>query len=279
MKVSVALATYNGERYLAEQLDSLAGQTLTPAELVIADDGSCDHTTTIIESFRKKAPFPIPVMSGQHLGYVGNFFRAVKVCRGDVIALCDQDDIWQPEKLSVCLNYFRHHVTLVMHSAQVIDSFGRPLNKRAPIIARTRELPRGIFHDGPLKSFPLGFSLVIHRRVIDATMKALSFYPEILGHYFGHEMPSYWMAKAQGNIVYLSRELVFYRRHEANTSQGQALKNEEITAGWHKDVAAYREFGQHAQYQADLLMALMTGSDPDTDAILIKMGPGKNPAE
>jgi glycosyltransferase involved in cell wall biosynthesis len=161
MKVSVALATYNGEKYLSEQLESLARQITLPDELVVADDGSGDHTCEIIEDFRMHAPFPVHVISGQHLGYVSNFFRAIAACRGEVIALCDQDDIWRPEKLSVCLPYFRQNVTLVMHSARVVDAWGNPLAKRAPIVAKTRELTRGIFQDGPLKSFPLGFSLLI----------------------------------------------------------------------------------------------------------------------
>ncbi|MCL4493424.1 MAG: glycosyltransferase [Firmicutes bacterium] len=267
MQVSVAMATYNGERYLREQLASLARQTTAPAELVVSDDGSSDDTCGIIEDFRRHSPFPVRILSGPRLGYVGNFFRAVKACRGDAIALCDQDDIWRPEKIAVCVSHFDKNVTLVLHSAQVIDASGNLLNKRAPAIGKTREIPQGVFDDGPLRSFPLGFSLIIRRSVTEATLKVLSSYPEVLRHYFGHEMPFYWMAKARGNSVYLSNDLVFYRRHGANASAGQALKNKKIAKGLYNGAAAYREFGRHAEYQAELLV-LLTGTDPDTDRTL-----------
>ncbi|OLZ10347.1 glycosyltransferase [Sulfobacillus thermosulfidooxidans] len=269
MQVSVALATYNGEKYLLAQLDSLARQTYRPHEVVIADDGSGDQTREIILEFSRSAPFPVKLIVGQHVGYIDNFFRAAAACEGEVIAFCDQDDIWLPEKIERCMQYFTEDVSLVMHSAQVIDSTGTRLPHTVPIIRHRAKMSRGRFGDGPLKSFPLGFSLMFRRSVIQAINQNLSSYPDVHRHYFGHEMPVYWMAKAMGNVVYLPDIYVLYRRHASNVSQGTHPKTGQWVDGLHNDASQYQEFGEHAQYQAELLR-LLKGSDPIVDDILEK---------
>src|SRR4051812_16300560 len=100
--ISIALATYNGEKYLSAQLESLALQTRLPAELVVCDDCSTDRTIDIIDEFIARAPFPVRVARNEsRLGFVNNFMRAAQGCRADLIAFCDQDDIWEPNKLAV----------------------------------------------------------------------------------------------------------------------------------------------------------------------------------
>ncbi len=97
--VSIALATYNGERFLAEQLDSLLQQTYQNFEVVISDDGSTDQTKQILEAYAAKdARIQWSVNEGQR-GVILNFERAIGRCRGEIIFLCDQDDSWYPEKL------------------------------------------------------------------------------------------------------------------------------------------------------------------------------------
>jgi glycosyltransferase involved in cell wall biosynthesis len=101
-KLSVALCTYNGERFLAQQLESIAQQLRLPDELIICDDGSTDNTLQIVRDFTKTSPFPIELkVNVKNLGSTRNFESAIRACHGDFIALCDQDDYWLPEKLSV----------------------------------------------------------------------------------------------------------------------------------------------------------------------------------
>lgn len=101
MTISVAMATYNGERYLQTQLDSLSSQTRLPDELVICDDDSLDSTIEIAERFAKSSPFNVKVFRNTNrLGSVKNFELALTQCTGEIIALSDQDDIWLPEKLA-----------------------------------------------------------------------------------------------------------------------------------------------------------------------------------
>lgn len=101
MKVSVALCTFNGEAFLPTQLRSILDQTRPPDEMIIADDGSTDQTATILQQFASSAPFPVVLdLHGQRLGSSRNFDRAIAQCNGDWIALADQDDFWQPNKLN-----------------------------------------------------------------------------------------------------------------------------------------------------------------------------------
>jgi len=98
--VSVALCTYNGERYLSALLDSLACQQLKPAELIACDDGSTDSTISILNEFKSRAPFNVRIiLNEKRMGVIRNFEKALTACSCEYIALCDQDDIWKPEKL------------------------------------------------------------------------------------------------------------------------------------------------------------------------------------
>src|SRR4030095_14430308 len=86
--VSIALCSYNGERYLQEQLDSIAGQSRLPDELVVCDDRSLDETAEIIRAFASKVPFPVRLtINERNLGSTKNFEKAISLCRGDIILL------------------------------------------------------------------------------------------------------------------------------------------------------------------------------------------------
>jgi len=98
--VSVALCTCNGERFLGDQLDSLSRQSHLPSELIACDDRSADSTLPILEGYARSAPFSVRVIrNSERLGVASNFGKALAACSGEYIALCDQDDVWKPDKL------------------------------------------------------------------------------------------------------------------------------------------------------------------------------------
>ena len=100
LQLSVAMATYNGARFLREQLNSFTAQKRLPDELVVCDDGSSDATIDILQDFAVSAPFTMRVVRNEeNVGFVRNFEKAISLCSGDVIFLSDQDDVWLPEKL------------------------------------------------------------------------------------------------------------------------------------------------------------------------------------
>lgn len=132
-RISVAMCTYNGARYLQTQLESIATQTKLPFELVVCDDHSTDDTLAILKRFQNTAPFPVHIVqNGPRLGSTRNFDQAIGLARGEYIALCDQDDRWLPGKLEtlcavLCENPF---LGGVFSDANLIDGDDRPTGQR-----------------------------------------------------------------------------------------------------------------------------------------------------
>jgi glycosyltransferase involved in cell wall biosynthesis len=106
--ISVAMATYNGGKYLVEQLDSILSQTHKPAEIIVCDDQSTDNTPEILEEYRSKGLLNYYI-NDQRLGFIRNFKKAVSLCNPEnYIALSDQDDIWLPSKLSSAVSCLKN---------------------------------------------------------------------------------------------------------------------------------------------------------------------------
>lgn len=130
MKISVALCTYNGEKYLAEQLESFSAQTRLPDELVVCDDRSQDATVAIVRDFAAAAPFPVHLhVNETNLRVIKNFDKAISLSTGDIIALSDQDDVWHADKLKIFEEVFdaKPHVGLVFCDANLVDENLNPL--------------------------------------------------------------------------------------------------------------------------------------------------------
>ncbi len=129
-RVSVAMATCEGERFVAEQLASIAGQTRPPDEVVVCDDDSRDATCERVSEFAEGAPFELRLESNaSRLGITKNFERAIALCTGDVIFLADQDDCWLPAKIERMLAVLcgRPEVGAVFCNGRVVDGERRPL--------------------------------------------------------------------------------------------------------------------------------------------------------
>ncbi len=133
MKISVAMCTYNGAAFLPAQLESIAGQSRKPDEIIICDDGSTDQTRTLLEQFAKESSIPVSLkFNEQNLGSIKNFEQAIRLCTGDVIALSDQDDVWRSDKLQKIEEAFQNvpAAGLVFSNAEIVDETLKPLNRR-----------------------------------------------------------------------------------------------------------------------------------------------------
>jgi glycosyltransferase involved in cell wall biosynthesis len=127
------MATYDGQDHLLDQLESIARQTRPPDELVVCDDGSRDETVATLESFAARAPFSVRVeRNPRRLGSAQNFERAVGLCRGEIVFLADQDDIWLPEKIARHLEVFerRSEIGACFSNGKVVDGDAQPLGYR-----------------------------------------------------------------------------------------------------------------------------------------------------
>src|SRR4051812_10655388 len=112
-KVSVVVCTYNGEKFLPQQLNSLISQTYANLEIIISDDHSSDDTVKIAASFQKRDPRIRIHVNESNLGFNKNFEQAFDLSTGDFIAVCDQDDIWKPNKIKDMMSLFKEETVLV----------------------------------------------------------------------------------------------------------------------------------------------------------------------
>ncbi|MGD0288889.1 MAG: glycosyltransferase [Candidatus Binataceae bacterium] len=132
-EISIAMAVYNGERFILEQLKSLAHQTHLPDEMVISDDCSTDRTVGIITEFALHAPFSIKVLTNdKNVGCTKNYERAIRDCSGDIIFLCDCDDVWYPQKIATMEQAFNTQpkAGVAICDADLVDERARPLGQR-----------------------------------------------------------------------------------------------------------------------------------------------------
>ncbi|MCE7064776.1 glycosyltransferase [Dyadobacter sp. CY326] len=125
--MSIALCTYNGQRYLKEQLNSVINQTYKNIEIVIVDDCSSDLTHDIIRDYAETHASVKVYVNPERLGYNKNFEKALKLCTGEFIAICDQDDIWRHDKLEIQQCAMKHHM-LVYCDSHFIDGTGKSMN-------------------------------------------------------------------------------------------------------------------------------------------------------
>ncbi len=213
--ISVALATYNGARYLSRQLDSLIAQASPPAEIVVTDDSSTDETLAILADYATRAPLPIRVHPGvQRLGYRANFMRAASLCRSPLIAFCDQDDVWAPGKLAQVREAFADpQVMLVYHNAAIVDAAERPygmLYRGEEQRAALEALPLAPWHAS------LGFTQTFRARLraFDDLCEAAP--SHLADEPMAHDRWYFFLAASIGRIAYIDNGLAQYRQHGAN---------------------------------------------------------------
>lgn len=222
--ISVALATYNGERFLKEQLGSIAVQTLQPYELVVRDDCSADNTLGILRAFAAEVSFSVRIsVNDVNLGPGETFLLAASDCRGDWIAFCDQDDVWMAGKLERVAEVIarRDGVGMVSHSALQVGEHLETL----PGVPRHPDFRRlsaaGPLRNPPMRSHP-GFSCVFRRSLFGAVPFAIrprhKMHPDRLEP---HDNFVYNLANTYGSIVRLPEALALHRRH-GNTVTGAA---------------------------------------------------------
>lgn len=218
--ISIALTTYNGEKYLTEQLDSLAKQTCPPIELVICDDGSTDKTIEIIRYFAKTAQFEVRIYENKkNIGYVDNFFKVSKLCKGDWIAFCDQDDIWLPNKLemvgSIITGNGNDDLLLISHSSEKVTKNLKFMGQRSPdfkkseIIKQNQHYGLWVLH---------GFSCIVRRNLIsefDFSKRPRDFNS---GKKQAHDVWVCMLTNALGNMYTIKEPLAYWRRHNTATT-------------------------------------------------------------
>lgn len=217
MKVSIAMATYNGEWYLREQLQSFLRQTRQPDELIITDDCSTDETETIVRDFAQAAPFKVEFYRNEkNLGFCGNFNAAMTRATGDLVFLSDQDDVWFPEKIEHMVGVAEKNseALVVMNDAALTDG---ELNELGPTMAGQLCSSRL-----SMQYFLMGCCCAIRRELLDFCLP-------IPAGYKAHDS---WIASFADGLEakVIDREVLqYYRRHESNASQTIANRATKLT--------------------------------------------------
>jgi len=212
--LSVALCTYNGEKYIEEQLNSILKQTLPVDEIVICDDGSTDRTLQIIASLNNDTNPTIHVHHNEtNIGPIRNFLKAINLCSGDIIFLSDQDDIWFPNKVETIYNYFKSHIQTdaLFTDAILIDSNGRLFNDNYTLWSY-------YFDDISRKRCEIGLMIEEFCTTAHATGATMAFRKQLTKRFpqrydIWHDEMIARLAVSSHSLAYLPECLIRYRIH------------------------------------------------------------------
>lgn len=206
MKVSVALAAYHGEAYLAEQLQSILPQLGEADEVLVSDDAPGGETQRIVQQFALRDP-RVRYLAGPGQGVCANYEHALRHCTGDILFLCDQDDVWLPQKVQRVKNAFVPGVFLVLHDAVVTDA---NLKTVQASFFQAHGQHRGLLAN-IVKNTYIGCCIAIHRSLLELALP----FPENL------PMHDWWLgllAEASGGVAVLHEQLLLYRRHDSTVT-------------------------------------------------------------
>lgn len=219
------MTTYNGEKYLREQLDSLYSQTLLPDEIVVIDDCSTDSTTKILEEYHINKGL-IYIINEVNLGVNKNFEKAIKICQGEYIAICDQDDIWLPNKIEKSINKLKELEKNNLPS--LVTSNRIDIDKRGNIIYRPKQKDDSDEYYASLFNHLMqGCTIFMNRKLLDYILplpdKKEIMYDVFIG----------LTASMVGNKYNIDEPLMYYRRHENNVTGriGKRIKKKENKFG------------------------------------------------
>jgi hypothetical protein len=222
-RLSVALCTHQGERHLPEQLDSLRAQRRAPDELVVVDDASTDGTRALLERFAADAPFPVHLhLRDERRGAVRSFEQVLGLCDGDVVAFCDQDDRWHPDKCGTLEQEVRRGVDLAFCDGDLVDDDGapRPLTLWQGVGFRGRRRER--FERSPLpvllnRSVVTGCASAFSAGLVDAALP----FPDELHDERAPMLHDRWLslvAATRGGVRAVPQRLLSYRVHPAQVT-------------------------------------------------------------
>jgi len=209
LSVSVAMTTFNGDKYVSQQIESIITQLGKDDELIIADDGSTDDTVEIISeyAFSDKR---IQVMLNNGLGLAANFEKAIKACGNDLIFLSDQDDVWMPDKVETIKNYFilDKRLTLIMSDGKVVDKNLSIINDS---YIEMRGCSTGVIRN-IIKNSYLGCAMAYRKSLNKIVLPIPPYIP------MNHDCWIGILAKVFGNVKIINEKLILYRRHDDNVT-------------------------------------------------------------
>lgn len=213
LTTSIVIATFNGSKYLLKQLESINNQTIKPDEVIISDDNSTDNTVEIAEAFIREHKLSSywKIVTNKKNGISNNFINGIQQSRGGIIFLCDQDDIWHPEKIKCFLEKFRdnNEFLCIVSSIKYMDGSGNQLHIRTDYTCNQSHKIE-ISEMCRICSY-LGMSSAFRRSLFDIT-------PTKLIETTSHDWALMITACNQGGLSFMGKCLQYYRLHNNNAS-------------------------------------------------------------
>lgn len=216
--ISIAMTTYNGEKYVQRQLESIVNQTLPADEIIICDDGSCDATVEIIRKFvaeNQRNNIRL-VENKENLGYVRNFYKAISLTVGDYIFLADQDDEWHPNKIE------RSMQVMEAEHASVICTNSRFIDEQSKVIQDSSCYDRNPFIDNvnqtltPISFYELVIGNIAQGCTYCFTKEVKEVYLRVNSTNLIHDHQIMFVAALLGKACFLDEVLIDYRLHGSN---------------------------------------------------------------
>lgn len=222
--ISVAMATYNGEKYIAEQIYSILNQTEQIDEIIICDDGSKDRTIDIIRSIKDSR---IQIYQNEiNLGYIQNFTKAISKTKGEYIFLSDQDDIWERDKVEKIISVMKSEdCSAICTNFELINGDGKRIENRSqyqidPFINKVKKRLNKI------TMFRLLFGNVAQGATYCFTSRVRDAFLKLKNQTVIHDYQIMLIATNLGKVLFLNEQLIEYRLHGEN-SVGFRLKKRE----------------------------------------------------
>lgn len=208
-KVAILMSTYNGEKYIKEQLESLLAQTYQKIEIYIRDDGSKDNTVNIVKQYQGKFD-NIVLIEGKNIGFIDSFFELLKACKyADYYAYCDQDDVWMEEKIERAVNSLKktdsNKPVLYFSNSDYYDG-------HMNFLATAEKNKLYNFRNSLVECVTQGMTMVVNnttRKMIVDNKPTTCLY---------HDWWTYMICSGMGEIVYDDKSLVKYRRHNKSVT-------------------------------------------------------------
>ena len=211
-KVAVVMSTYNGAKYVKEQINSILNQTYKNIEIVIRDDGSSDNTVKIIESYQKKYS-NIKLITGKNLGFIKSFFELLRIVEADYYSYADQDDVWMPNKIELAVEELNK-----LDDSKPNLSFGNSdyYDQNMNLIGEGEKNRKYSFRMALFACVTQGMTMTINKTTRDLIVKNP---PKTC---FFHDWWTYLICVGMGNVAYTDVTTVKYRRMKTNaTVEGQ----------------------------------------------------------
>lgn len=262
MTFEILLSTYNGERYLSPLLDSILGQTHSDFHLTVRDDGSSDDTMSILHQYSNAHPERITVLhDGKNLRYPDCFWELLRQApKADMYAYCDQDDVWDAEKLAsceaLCSDKPMEEPLLYVHDYRICDA---DLN----VTGEYHMLSHGYDPSNPCNQIyyvmTQGFTMILNEALRQRILQ-----DPVDGKGIAHDRWTFWCGFFAGEIVHDPSLLAYYRRHGESVTQTGKGVSIVLKEWWHEDIRGSRlkDWSRIARYFAECYKEEMDHMDP-----------------